>query len=682
MYVPIGKVIIMKNKKVLIISIVSIVIIIALAITAYVIISSKNDEENAKITFTSYIDLINNDKYDELYNYLTTEAKSKINQEDFTSRNENIYEGIDATNIKVNITGLEKEDNTYVIQYTESMYTSAGEINFSNTANVKKEGDNFKIDWNSSYIFPQLRDTDKVRVSSIKAKRGSILDRNANALAEDGYIASVGIVPGKLGENKDESISQISSLLGVSTDFINGQLGASYVKDDTFVPIKKIVDSNTQLKEQLLQIPGIMINKVDGRVYSLGEEAGHLIGYVQEISEEELEQNQGKGYTSTSLIGKSGLEKAYEDTLRGIDGTEIYIVDEDENRIRDLATQDKKDGQDVKLTIDGNLQKRVYEQMKDDKGFFVIMQPKTGELLALVSTPTFNSNDFVVGLTNEQWNTLNSDESKPLYNRFLQSYCPGSTFKPITGAIGLMTAKIDANEDFSYTGTSWQKDSSWGDYRVTTLTGYSGAKNLMNALMHSDNIYFAQTALRIGKDSFIENLDRIGFNEQLDFPLTLEKSTYGEITSDGELADSGFGQGEIEVNPIHMASIYSGFANGGNMIRPFIEYGKETEILKEGAFSQEAAETIKNDLIQVVENEQGSANDMKISGLTIAGKTGTAELKVSKDDTESGTLGWFDCFTIDRTDGEDYLIVSMVENVQNNSDGGSHYLIRKIRSLF
>ena len=672
----------MKNKKVLIISIVCLIIIIAIAITAYVIISSKSDEENVKRTFTSYIDLINNDKYDELYNYLTTEAKSKISQEDFTARNENIYEGIDVANIKINITNLEKEDNIYVIQYTENMYTSAGEISFSNTARVEKEGEEFKINWNSSYIFPQLRDTDKVRVSTIKAKRGSILDRNGNELEEDGYVSSVGIVPGKLGENKDESISQISSLLGVSTDFINGQLSASYVKDDTFVPIKKIVDSNTELKEQLLQIPGIMINKVDGRVYSLGEEAGHLIGYVQEINAEELEENQGKGYTSTSLIGKSGLEKAYEDTLRGIDGTEIYIVDENENRTRDLAVQDKKDGQDVKLTIDGNLQRRVYEQMKDDKGLFVIMQPKTGELLALVSTPTFDSNDFVVGLTNDQWDSLNNDERKPLYNRFLQSYCPGSTFKPITGAIGLNTAKIDPNEDFGYTGTSWQKDSSWGDYRVTTLTGYSGAKNLMNALMHSDNIYFAQTALRIGKDTFTENLDKLGFNEQLEFPLTLTKSTYGEITSDGELADSGFGQGEIEVNPIHMASIYSSFANNGNMLKPIIEYGSQTEVWKENVFSEETAKIIQEDLIQVVENEQGTANDMKINGLTIAGKTGTAELKTSKEDTESGTLGWFDCFTIDRQDGEDYLIVSMVENTQNNSDGGSHYLIRKIRNLF
>ena len=455
------------------------------------------------------------------------------------------------------------------------------------------------------------------------------------------------------------------------------------------MPVKKIVDSNTELKEQLLTISGVMINKEDGRVYSLGEEAAHLIGYVQPINAEELEKNEGKGYTTNSLIGKAGLELAYEDTLKGIDGTDIYIVDENENRIASLAKQDKKDGKDVKLTIDSSLQKQVYDQMKDDKGLFVIMEPQTGELLALVSTPTYDSNDFVVGLTTDKWNELNNDEARPLFNRFTQKYCPGSTFKPVTGAIGLTTGKIDQNEDLGYTGTSWQKDSSWGNYNVTTLTGYSGPKNLLNGILHSDNIYFAQSVLKIGADTFTSSLDKLGFNQAIDFPLTLAKSQYAsnngnKIEGETKLADSGYGQGDILVNPIHMAAIYSAFANDGNMIKPRIEYDEEKngEILIENAFSKEAADTIENDLIQVVENPEGTANDMKISGTTIAGKTGTAELKTSSEDTKSGTLGWFDCYTIDRQNGTDMLIISMVENVQNNSDGGSHYLIKKIRTLF
>lgn len=672
----------MKNKKV-IIGIVIILIIIAI-IVATVLMINKNDKEKAKQSLVDYMNLINDKNYEAMYEKVTN--INTIDKENFITRNQNIYEGIDSTNISVEIKEIVKEDDEYKINYHQKMYTSAGEVEFDNSVNMVKQDKEYKLRWSSKIIFPELNETDKVRVETIKSKRGSILDRNNNPLAEDGQIASVGIVPGKLGSNKDENISRISELTGVSVDHINKSLNASYVKDDTFVPIKKISDSNTELKEQLLQISGVMINKEDGRVYVLGKEAGHLIGYVQEINAEELEKNEGKGYTSNSLIGKSGLELAYEDTLRGIDGTRIYILDEEGEEKTEIIKQDKKDGQDVKLTIDSNLQKNIYNQMQNDKGLFVVMEPQTGELLALVSTPTFDSNDFVVGMTTEQWNTLNNDESKPLYNRFIQKYCPGSTFKPVTGAIGLTLGTIDPNEDLGYTGTSWQKDSSWGNYNITTLTAYNGPKNLMNAIMYSDNIYFAQSVLKMGTENFTSSLNKLGFNEQIEFPLTLAKSQYASnngtiIEGETKLADSGYGQGDILVNPIHMASIYSAFANEGNMIKPRIEYKDSNvgEVLKEKAITKEAAETIKNDLIQVVEN--GTASDMKIEGTTIAGKTGTAELKTSIEDTESGTLGWFNCFTTNKGDGNNLLIVSMVENIQDNSEGGSHYLIQKIRNV-
>ena len=411
---------------------------------------------------------------------------------------------------------------------------------------------------------------------------------------------------------------------------------------------------------------------------------------MQTINAEELEQNQGKGYNTNSKIGKTGLEQIYEETLRGIDGTEIYIVDEGENKVAQIIKQDKKDGKDIKLTIDGDLQEKLYNQIENDIGFFVVMQPQTGELLALISNPTYDSNDFVLGMTNEKWQELNNDENKPLYNRFLQKYCPGSTFKPITGAIGLTTGKMSANENYEYTGTSWQKDSTWGDYKITTLTDYNGAKNLLNAMIHSDNIYFAQTALKIGANTLTENLNKLGFNEQLQFPFNLAKSQYANnngnsIEGETKLADTGYGQGSILVNPVHMASIYSAFVNDGNMIKPYIKYNetiaqsKKGEILKQAVFSKEAVDTIKEDLIQVVENKEGTAHDMKINGTTIAGKTGTAELKTSSEDTSKGTLAWFDCFTINKT--QDLLIVSMLENQEDKQDAGTHYLIKKIRNV-
>lgn len=671
----------MKNKKIAIIVLVLIVIIVA--IIACVVIFNMPKEKPEDV-LNSYISMINDKNYEGLYSMISAESKQNISEEDFLTRNENIYEGIDAVNINIEIQEVTNNSNETAIKYKESMDTSAGKIEFTNTATLVKEDKEYKLDWSSAMIFPELRDTDRVRVSTIESERGEILDRNGNKLAENGTVSSIGIVPGKLGENRDEAISQISELTGVSVDYINSQLSLSWVTDDTFVPIKTVAQSETDLKNQLLTISGVQINSENARVYPLGEEAAHLIGYVQEINAEELEEYADKNYTSTSIIGKSGLELAYEDTLRGIDGVEIYIQDEDGNKLKTLAKQDKQDGKDVKLTIDSSLQTSAYEQLKNDNGFFIIMNPATGEILSAVSTPTYDSNDFVLGLSNDEWNALNTNENKPLYNRFLQSYCPGSTFKPITAAIALTTNTINADSTVSYSGKAWQKDSSWGDYNVTTLTSYSGPKNVANALLYSDNIFFAQTVLQMGANKFTENLNNIGFNEELDFPLTLRKSQYSSGDSiDGEikLADTGYGQGDLLVNPIHVASIYSAFANGGDMVKPYIEYNNgETEYYKENAFSEEAAEEVKNDLIQDVESPNGTAHDMQMSGLTIAGKTGTAELKTSLEDTESGTLGWFDCFTVGRQGG-DLLFVGMVENTQNNSDGGSHYVISKIKEI-
>lgn len=628
-----------KNKKMkIVISIVIFVIIIAI-IVAITINYVKQEEEKQKETLQTFISLINNKEYENMYNNVSQNTKQNISQEDFIKRNKNIYEGIDAKNIEIEIKNLKDSQLTY----NEDLYTSAGEINFQNNVTLTKEDNDYKLEWSSSFIFPDLKADGKVRVSNIKAKRGSIQDKNGYNLAVDGKALNIGIVPGKLNNtSKDTDIAKIAELLEVSKDTINEYLSASYVKDDTFVPIKKI-SKNSEIKDSLLAISGVMANDIDSRVYSLGEEAAHVIGYVQSINAEELEKNQGKGYTSTSLIGKSGLELSYEDTLRGVDGTEIYIEDIDGNKIKTLAKQDKKDGKDIKLTIDYKIQKQLYDQMKDDKGLFVVMQPQTGELLALISTPSYNSNDFALGMTTDKWNSLNNDSNKPLYNRFIQSYCPGSTFKPITGAIGLTTGKLDTNDTFSYSGKSWQKDSSWGDYYITTLTSYSGAKNMENALIHSDNIYFAQAALQIGKDVYSDGLNKAGFNEQIEIPLNIKKSQYlndGEEFTQAKLANTGYGQGDLLINPIHMASMYSAFANNGNMIKPYIEYkeNSKAEILKENVFSKDAANTIKDDLIQVVENKEGTANDAKVEGMTIAGKTGTAELKSSKDDTESGTL--------------------------------------------
>ena len=667
----------MKKKIIIVIVLVCLAI---LAVGGFLIYSSKATKpENI---LNEYISKINEAKYNEMYEMISDRSKGQITEEDFVKRNKNIYEGIDMSNLKIDIKNIEKESSKkYAITYITSMNVSGQNISFENRSNIIKEDNKLKIDWSSNMIFPNLNGTDKVKVSTSKAIRGKILDRNGKELATNGKISSVGIVPGKLGENKTESINKIAELLNLSSETIENKLKASWVKDESFVPIKNVSMDENDLKEKLLQIKGVMISSTNGRIYPLGEATAHLTGYIQSITKEELEKN--PEYSSTSLIGKTGLEKRYEKELKGKDGIEIYITDSEGNKKNTIIKKEKVDGENIKITIDSIIQNNLYKELKNDEGLFVVMNHKTGEIIALVSTPSYNVNKMALGVSSEEWKELQENEKTPLLARYTQKYCPGSTFKPITGAIGLSTNSLKTTDTFSYSGKSWQKDKSWGDYNITTLTAYSGEKNLKNALIHSDNIYFAQATLQIGKDNFINGLKKLKFGEDIDFEFNLSKSQFSNsdtIKSETLLADSGYGQGQILVNPIHMASIYSSFANNGNMVKPYLKYkeNKETEYLAKDVFTKDAVQEIKNDLIQVVENPEGTAKDMKINGVTIAGKTGTAELKVSKD-SEGDTIGWFDCFTVNDSNMP-YVIVGMVEKA--NKNGGSHYVIPMIRRLF
>lgn len=671
------------KKAIIIISVVlAVVLIVSGAIGIVIYQKNKKEEENKpEKVLEEYISLISNKEYEKMYELLDSESKEKISQEDFITRNKNIYEGIEANNINIELKEVSKEESTAKIPYNMSMDTVAGKVEFENQMELVKENKEYHIKWSSKLIFPNLEDTDKVRVHILESERGNIYDRNDIMIGGKGIVSSVGLVPGKMNEENEKDIEKIASLLGVSKESIQNKLSASYVKEDTFVPIKQINSKDTELENKLLEIKGIKITNEESRVYPYGEVTSHLLGYVQNITAEDLEKNKDKGYTSTSIIGRSGIEKIYEDKLRGRDGAEIYITDEDGLRKETIQQKDRVNGEDIKLTIDINLQEKVYEQFKEDESAQVVMDYETGELLALVSTPTFDSNDFVLGMSDIKWQELQNDENKPLYNRYQATWTPGSSFKPLIAGIGLTTNKINPEENFGNVGKEWQKDSSWGNYKVTTMTDYGENVNLKNALIYSDNIYFAKAALNIGSEILEEQLKKIGFQKDLDFNLGAKSSQYSNsesIETEIQLADTGYGQGQVLVNPIHMASIYSAFMNKGNMIAPYIEYKENAKatILVENAFSEDACKRINEALIQVV--EQGTATAAKIPGLTIAGKTGTAEIKDSKDDKEGTEIGWFNSYIIDGKNK--ILMISMVEDVKDRD--GSHYAAEKVKNVY
>ena len=639
-----------------------------------------------------YMNHIPAQEYEQMYAMLHIEASGNVSQEDFIKRNSAIYEGIEIQNMAVEIIAYDEEQLT--VTYQTSFDTVAGEISFENEAFFLEGEDGYKLVWDNSLIFPNLASTDKVRVSTTQANRGEILDRNGRVLAGKGTASSVGIVPGKL-ENREEAIAKIAELLETTPEVIEKKLSAQWVKDDSFVPIKtiprveeiellKVEPDEDVLKEKerhesLLAIPGVMISDVEVREYPLGEAAAHLVGYVQSVTAEDLEEHAGEGYTANSVIGRSGMEGLFEKELKGQNGCRIYIVNSEGKEKEELACILVQHGQDIKLTIDASLQIALYEQFQEDKSCSVAMNPYTGEVLALVSTPSYDNNDFIMGLSSEQWIALNDDEDKPMYNRFRQVWCPGSTFKPVTAAVGLESGAIDPNEDYGNVGLSWQKDASWGSYYVTTLHAYEPVI-LENALIYSDNIYFAKAALKIGYEEMESSLTQLGFNAELPFEIKMAKSQYSNsesIETEIQLADSGYGQGQVLVNPLHLACIYSAFCNEGNIIKPYLVYQNEVsaEYWISGAFSSETASRILEGTKKVVNDSHGTGYAAHRDDIVLAGKTGTAEIKASKDDTSGTELGWFAVFTAEETVERPILIISMVEDVKGR--GGSGYVVKK-----
>ena len=668
----------------------------AITLCATKFIGIRKDRTTPEEVLLKYMGYIQEQNYTAMYQLIDVEASGQISEEDFVKRNSAIYEGIEVQNMAVTILSCDMEKN--VVRYQTEFDTVAGEISFENEAYFLKTEDTYKLAWMDALIYPELLETDKVRVSVTQAKRGEILDRNGRVLAGKGTASSVGIVPGRL-ENQDESLKQIADMLGMKPEEIEKKLSAKWVKDDSFVPVKKLrkveeielmslEPDEEALKEyerqqRLLEIPGVMISDTEVRSYPLKDAAAHLVGYVQNVTAEDLENHAGEGYTASSVIGRSGAEGLFEKELKGQNGCRIYIVDSDGNEKEELACRIVENGKDIKLTIDSELQKALYEQFQSDKSCSVAMNPYTGEVLALVSTPSYDNNDFIMGLSSEKWAALNEDENKPMYNRFRQVWCPGSTFKPITAAIGLESGAVDPNEDYGNVGLSWQKDASWGSYHVTTLHAYNPVV-LENAIIYSDNIYFAKAALKIGAAEMKDSLLRLGFQEELPFEIVMAKSQYSNtenIETEIQLADSGYGQGQILINPLHMACIYTAFCNEGNVIKPHLLYSQETktEYWIPNAFSVNHTNIVLEGLKKVVNDSHGTGYAAHREDILLAGKTGTAEIKVSKEDTSGTELGWFAIFTAEKTEENPILIISMVEDVKGR--GGSGYVVEKDKQV-
>lgn len=433
-------------------------------------------------------------------------------------------------------------------------------------------GKNWQINWQPSLILNDMVKGSKVRVRTLFPDRGDIVDRDGLPLATKGTMNEWGIVPEKLGDNPDQMITRIASHYQVSEDAIHKALAQTWVKPEYFVPI-----GSTEEFDVPESLSGVTMQSKEIRYYPLGEAAAHLIGYVRKATKEDLDKDTEGYYRAEDWIGKAGLEQSMEKQLRGERGGLIEITDESGNSRSELIRKDAVDGQNVQLTISSKQQKKLYQTLSSggDAGAMVLMNPTDGNLLALVSAPSYNPNKMVTGLTQAEWDAYSANEKLPFINRVTTRYAPGSTFKAITAAAGLMEKVTTADKTHDISGLQWRKNDSWGGYYVKRVKSLSPV-NMVDALVYSDNIYFAMEAIEMGSAKFIDGIQKFGFGDNFGLDeLYLKPSQYAneahlDLSSEVLLADTSYGQGEMLMSPIHLASSFTPFINEGKLVKPVL----------------------------------------------------------------------------------------------------------------
>ncbi|WP_168928868.1 penicillin-binding transpeptidase domain-containing protein [Paenibacillus dokdonensis] len=669
----------MKPKQMVMYGILSFLAASVLAL--YVYFFGRLDEQSPNETVQTYMLSLRNQDYEQLYDLMSTESleQSDMSREQFVQKYKSIFEGMGVTKIEVNAgTPIKLEDSSnYMLDYSAILNTWIGQIHEKYQLILIQEksdkGKPWKIQWMPSLILPDMAKGDKVSVKILKPERGEITDRDGYALATRVTAYEWGITPSKLGGDPDAAIGEISNYFHIPADAIKKKLAQKWVKPEYFVPVMNIDDP--QIPDGL---PGVSIHTKEVRSYPLGEAAAHLTGYVRQVTQEDLQKDKEGYYQADDWIGKSGLEQSMETQLRGQKGGSIEVIDEQGKSKSIIAQKPAVNGQTIKLTIRSEVQQALYDTLSSDAGAAVMMDPVHGDLLALVSTPSYNPNKMVRGLSQSEWDSYSQDPTLPFFNRFTNRYAPGSVFKAVTAAAGLTEKVTTPEKTHHIQGLHWRKDDSWGGYYVTRVKD-AASVNMVDALVYSDNIYFAQEALEMGSQKFIEGIRKFGFEENFNLaPLYLKPSQYANknhlnLDSEVLLADTSYGQGEMLMSPIHLAASFTPFVNDGKMIKPVLFANQEDEAAVQQIITPEVANTVKSSLIQVVKRSSGTAHALSFAKRNLAAKTGTAELKSKKGETgqENGFLVAFD------VDSSSYLLTALVENV--NGRGGSHYVVNKLR---
>ena len=507
-------------------------------------------------------------------------------------------------------------------------------------------------------LYARLAEGNRIRSIPAEAARGTFYDRNGELLVTNRPGFAVSLLP--LTEPvSPEVIARVSKLINVPVAEIQQKIDAHIGFDPIRIKTDVLPDIVTIIEEQKDDYPGVVIEVLPIRDYIYGEYAAHVFGYVSEINEEELERRKDEGYKSGYIIGKFGLERIYDKEVRGINGGDQVEVDVSGRPVQLLGRQSPVPGNDLVLTIDKHLQE-VAEQAVDAQlaivhahaAAAVVMNPQTGEVLAMVSRPAFNPNLFAGGISTQNWNVLNNNPYHPMDNKAITGeYPPGSTFKIVTGTAALAEHKVTPQEKIFDAGHHWiiPKTNAGGEAL--------GWINFQEAMAHSDNVYFYEMGNRLGVDA-LERYARmfgLGARTGIDLPYEAEglapnRKYKADNFEDGEwylseTFDAAIGQGFNLVTPLQAAMVMGEIAANGKRYQPHLVqrivdvHGNtvrefQPKLLSELDVSQSVIRNVQEGLHSVT--KIGTAAGV-FAGfpIDIAGKTGTAENSQGRDH------GWF-----------------------------------------
>lgn len=490
-------------------------------------------------------------------------------------------------------------------------------------------------------------ENNRIRLHDIPAFRGMILDRKGEVLAANRPYYELYVIP---EEVKDQAglLKNLNQLIGLEPELVKKRL----VGTSTRSPFRPVCVKSDMSRDELaviethrFNLPGVMINAKPQRDYVWGNLACHLLGHMGEISEIQLRKGKYPDNKSGDLIGKTGVEKRWQIPLNGIRGGEQVEADALGRKIKVISRKPAVAGADVYLTIDKDLQALAEKTLDGKAGAIVAMNPDNGELLALASSPSFDPNLFVGGIDRQTWKDIASSGDFPLQNRALcGQYPPGSVFKIIVALAGLQEGLIDPDEEIVCNGAYYMGRHK---FRCWKKQGH-GKISLHRALVESCDVYFYKMGNRLGVDKIAHYAKMFGLGKKTGLDVDQEKAgliptrdwklrKYGVPWQGGETISTSIGQSFVLVTPIQMACMISAVFNGGILYRPQATklagrsktgkvYEFSPEVTGRVNIRQEYLKIVKKALVDVVNARRGTGSKAKLKDITVAGKTGTAQV--------------------------------------------------------